>query len=202
MSLFCFLAVPVLSCAADDFTAYLPPETDAVLIVQARKVAESDLMKKIGGDLLKDVLKASRQASAMVEASGLDVMKDFEVVTVGMDLDKLDVPKPFALLQGKFEAKKVHESIAAYMKKNPDRITAVDANGKAAYRIVGGKPEETMYSAIIDDTRMVIAPSETDLAGAFAAAAGSRKPVISKEMANLLSTMQSTAPIFLRAWVK
>jgi hypothetical protein len=183
-------------------TAYLPPETDAVLTVQAKKVADSDLIKKIGSDLLKEVFQASRQAAAMVEASGLDLMKDVDVVTVGMDLDKTNPPKPFALLQGKFDVKKVQESVAAYMKKEPGRLTKIDVAGKEAFRIAGGKPEETMYSAIIDDTRMVIAPSETDISGAFAAAAGVRKPVISKELTNLLATQKSTAPIFARAWVK
>lgn len=196
----CFACLPAVH--AEDIAPYLPPETDAVLVVQAKKVADSELMKKIGADLLKEVLKASQQASDAVEASGLDVQKDFDVVTIGMDLDKTDPPKPFALLQGKFDTAKVNESIAAFIKKNPGRITAIEVNRKPAYRVAGSKPEETMYAAFLDGTRMVVAPSETDLAGAFAAAAGARKPVIGKELAGLLTTKQSNAPIFLRAWVK
>jgi hypothetical protein len=185
-----------------DNAAYLPADTDVVLTMQARKVAESELGKKIGGDLLQQVLRASKPAAALVEAAGLDPLKDFDRITAGLDLNKTDPPKPFALFEGKFDAKKVEESIAQYTKDHPDRIQPATIGGKAAYKLLGAKDAETMYAAIIDDTKLVVAPTEKDLTGAFAAAAGTRKPVISKELAGVLANTRSPAPIFVQAWVK
>ena len=73
---------------AADNAAYLPADTDVVLTMQARNVAESELGKKIGGDLLQQVLRASKPAAALVEASGLDPLKDFDRITAGLDLKK------------------------------------------------------------------------------------------------------------------
>jgi hypothetical protein len=195
------LTVPVVARAADP-AAYLPAETDAVLTIQARRVAESELGQKLGADLMKELLRASKPAADAVRATGLDPLKDFDLITVGLDLDRVGTHKPFALFEGKFDARRVEDSVAAYMKDHPDKVQAVTVGGKAAYKLPGGKPEDTMYAAILDDSKLVVAPTEADLTGAFAAAGGARKAVISKELAGLLATTKSPAPIFARAWVK
>ena len=194
------LAAP--SAALADAIPFLPAGTDAVLVVQSRKVSETDLMKKVGGDLLKTAFRASRQAQVAVEASGLDPLRDFDRVTVGIDLDDKETPKPFALLEGKFDPRAVEESAAVYAKGHPGKLEAITVGGKAAYRIPGGKPAETMYTAVLDETKLVIAPTERDLEGAFAAAAGPRSPVIGRELATLLSSAKPTAPIFMWAYIK
>ena len=194
-------AVPANARAAD-VSVYLPAETDLVLTVQVRQIAESELGKKVGADLLKELLGAVKQAATAVEATGLDLLKDFDVITAGIDLDQTDPPKPFALFEGKFDAKKIEESAAAYAKAHPNKLSAINVGGKSAFKLPGGKPAETMYAAIIDDNKLAVAASEKDLEGAFAAAAGRRKAVISKELAGLLATAKSSAPIFARAWVK
>jgi len=201
-SLFALVLLSSPAIAQTDVTSYLPAETDAVLTVQARRVADSELGKKVGTDLLKTALRAIKPAAVAVEATGLDPMKDFDFITVGMDLDNTDPPRPFALFEGKFDTRKIEASVASYMKEHPDKVSAVTIGGKSAYKVPGPRDAETMYAAIIDDTKMVVASSEKDLTGAFAAAAGGRKPVISKELAGLLSRTKSPAPIFVRAWVK
>jgi hypothetical protein len=197
----CLLALPAAARGADPIP-YLPAETDAVLTVQARQVVESDLGKRVGADLLKELLEVVKPAAAAVRATGLDPMRDFDVVTVGMDLRHTSPPKPFALFEGKFDRAKVEANVAAYMKDHPDKVEAVKVGDRPAYKVTGSKPAETMFAAILDDTKLVVAPTENDLAGAFTAAAGGRKPVISKELSQLLTTARPTAPIFLRAWVK
>jgi len=88
------------------------------------------------------------------------------------------------------------------MKDHAEQVIAVTVGGKPAYKVPGKKPDETMYSAIIDDSKLVVAPSEKDLSAAFGAAAGARRPEVTKELAGLLSRSKSQAPIFVRAWVK
>jgi hypothetical protein len=196
------LALAAPTAAFADAIPFLPAGTDAVLVVQSRKVSETDLMKKVGGDLLKTAFRASRQAQVAVEASGLDPFKDFDRVTIGIDLDEKETPKPFALLEGKFDPKAVDGSVLAYAKENPGKVEAITVGGRAAYKVPGGKPTETMYTAVLDETKLVIAPTEKDLEGAFAAAAGPRSPVIGRELATLLANAKPTAPIFLWAYVK
>jgi hypothetical protein len=194
----CLVALPAR--AATDPIPYLPAETDAVLTVEAKKVAESELGKKVGTDLIKELLGAYKPAAEVVKATGLDPMKDFDVVTVGLDLDKTDPPRPFALFEGKFDRKKLEANLAEYMKEHKN-LTAVTVGDKPAFKLTTGKAADAMFAAIIDDTKLVVAPSEKDLTGAFEAAAGNRKPVISKELAWVLGA-KTPDPIFLRAWVK
>jgi len=195
------LVLPSMAKSAD-VTTYLPADTDVVVTIQVRQIAESELGKKVGVDLIKELLGFSKQATAAVEATGLDPLKDFELVTVGMDLDKLDNPKPFALLEGKWDLKKVEAAIEAYAKANPTKLATIKVGEKAAYKLPGSKPQDMMFGALLDDSKLVIAATEADVTAAFEAAEGKRKPAISKEMANLLATAKSTAPIFGRAWVK
>jgi hypothetical protein len=183
-------------------TPYLPAETDVVVTVNMRQVSDSELGKKVGADLIKQLLGAVKQASTAVEATGLDLLKDFEVINAGIDIDHIDPPKPFVLFEGKFDLKKVQASIDAFVKAHPDKLSTVAVGEKTGYKIAGDKAEHTMYAAILDEAKLVVAATTDDLKGAFAALDGKRKPVISKELAGLLATAKSTAPIFARAWVK
>ena len=194
----CLLAPPVAR--AVDPIPYLPAETDAVLTIDVKKVAESDIGKKHGAALLKELLGMYKPAAAVVAASGLDPMRDFDVITVGLDLDNTSPPKPFALIEGKFDAKKVEASLTAFTTDHKE-LSAVTIGGKPAYKLTGGKPTDTMFAAVLDDAKIVVAPSEKDLEGAFAAAAGTRKPVVSKELTWVLGA-KSPAPIFARGWIK
>ena len=194
------VALPATLQGATDPIPYLPANTDAVLTIEAKKVAESEIGKKVGANLLKELIGAYKPAATVVQATGLDAMRDFDMITVGIDLDKVDPPRPFALFEGKFDVKKVEASVAAYMKDHKD-VSEVTIAGKAAYKLAGATAEATMYAAVIDDTKVVVASSEKDLIGAFDAAAGKRKPVISKEL-TLVMGAKAPGPIFLRGWVK
>ena len=192
------LALP--AARAVDPAPYLPAETDAVLTVQARQVLDSDLGKKVGADLLKELLDAYKPAAAAVRATGLDPHRDVETMTVGIGLKDATPSRPFSLIEGKFDAKKLEAHLAAYREKHPE-LTAVTVGDKAAHKLTGAKPADTTYIAVLDDTKLVVAATEADLSGAFAAAGG-RKPVISKELAGLLASAKPNGPVFLRAWVK
>lgn len=195
------LVLFALPAAAVDPVPYLPAETDAVLTVQAREVLDSDLGKKHGAELLKELLEAYKPAAAAVRATGLDPHRDVETMTVAIGLKDATPSRPFSLIEGKFEAKKLEANLAAYQKDHPE-LTAIRVGDRAAYKLTGAKPADTTYLAVLDDTKMVVAGSEADLSGAFAAAAGGRKPVISKELAGLIASAKPSGPIFLRAWVK
>ena len=172
------LAGPTIALAAPapapptNVTAYLPAGTDLVVTIQVRQVADSELGQKIGANLFKELLGASKQAATAVDATGLDLLKDFDVITVGVNLDKADSPVPFALFEGKVTRKKVQDSIAAYIKGHPKKMSAVTIDGNAAYKIPGSHPNQAMYAAILDGSKLVLAASEKDVSGAFAAMKG------------------------------
>lgn len=202
-----FLSTAVLLLAASvgrcvDPIPFLPADTDVVITIQAKQIAESELLKNTGADLFKILLKSSKQVSDAVEASGVDVFKDFDRVVIGLNAEKTNPPKPFALLEGRFDPKKVAGAVEAFIAKNPGKVTPIMVGDKPAYRVTGKSEAETMYTAILSETMLVIAPTEKDITGAYEAAAGSRKPVISKELAKVLSTTKSTTPIFVQSWVK
>jgi hypothetical protein len=193
---------PLKAQVGADVLAYLPAETDVIAVFKSKEIAQTELIKKVGGDLLKDLLKASRQASDAITASGLDPMKDFDAITIAIDLDQPGNPKPFAVFEGKYDIAKVTASIAEFMKKNPNQVEAVSVAGLAAYRVKGPDAKQDMYTALIDGSRIVVAPTQKNLEDAFDAAAGKRKSAISKDLANLMATAKTTAPIGVWGWVK
>lgn len=196
------LVLPAAAFGATDPVPYLPAETDIVMTVQVRQVVESELGQKYGRKLLKELLESSKQATVAVQATGLDPVRDLDVVTIGIGIDKNQPTRPFALLEGKFDRPAIDKNIAAFDKERPGILTAVTVAGKPAYRVAGSKPTDTMFAAFVDDTRLVVAATEKDLAGAFAAAAGGRTPVVSKGLAGLLRGVKPTAAVFVWGWVK
>ncbi|HEX3148059.1 MAG TPA: hypothetical protein VHR66_08235 [Gemmataceae bacterium] len=197
----CLIALPTAVQGGVDPLPYLPANTDVVVTIDAKKVAESELGKKVGANLLKDLVGAYKPAATVLQATGLDPMRDLEFMTVGIDIDKTDPPRPFALFEGKLDAKKIDANIAAYTKEHKDQLIAVTVGGKAAYKFNHNQPAQAMYAAVIDDTKLVVASTESDLTGAFDAAAGTRKPVISKELTWVMGA-KPPGPIFVRGWVK
>lgn len=187
---------------AVDATPFLPPETDVVITIQSKQISESELLKKLGGELIKVLLKSSQQAADAMEASGLDLLKDFDRVVVGIDADNTTPVKPFALMEGKFDTKKVIANVKAFIEKNPGRIRETAIGEHPAYQVNGSNANETMYTAILSDSLLVIAPTPEAITGAFNAAAGKRPAVISRELAGVLANTKSTAPVFVQAWVK
>ena len=194
--------LPVAAQAADP-AAYLPAETDAVLTIQARHVVRVRPGQEARGRPAQGTARGQQAGRRRPSGPrGSIRSSDFDVVTVGLDLRTTGPPKPFALFEGKFDAKKVEANVAAYMKEHPDQVRPVTVGGKAAYKVAGAKPAETMYAAVLDDTKLVVAPTEKDLAGAFAAAAGGGSRSSRRSWPACWRRPEPTAPIFLRAWVK
>jgi hypothetical protein len=199
--LIALLAFPAAARAVDP-TPYLPADTDVVLTVKPRQLAQTRLGQKVGPELLREFLRLTRPAAVLAEAAGVDPLKEVETITIGLNLDRIDPVRPFALFEGRFDLKKVRASADAYAKAHPAKLSAVTVGGKPAYKVTAGKPADAVYAAVIDGSRLVVAPSEEDLEGVFTAIARGRKPVISKELAALLATSRSSAPIFARGRLK
>ena len=193
------LAAAAGSARADDL-AYLPADTDAVVVIDAKKLAGSDFLKRDAADIVAELLKVSRHAELAVAASGLDPLKDIDRVVVGLNLDAPQSPRPFVLAAGSFEAKKVSAALTAYAGKNPKQMSAVKVGEREAFLVTGNR--EGMYAAPVADGLLVVAGSDKALADAFAAAAGTRKAVVAKELAALVAAGDPKAAVRLAAVTK
>ncbi len=184
-----------------DTVPFLPADTDVIAIVNTKEVVASEAMKRIQPDLVKDLLKTVKKADIAIAASGLDPLKDFTRMTVALNLDTPSSPRPFAVLEGKFDTKKIGESIDAYVKANPTVIESIKVAGKQAYKLPGTTPEETMYNAVLSDSVIVVAPSEKALERAFAALGGI-KHALKAELAAMLPLLDPKAHITAISIVK
>lgn len=173
-----------------DTIPFLPPNTDVILIVDAKEVVASEAMKRIQPDLIKDLLKTVKKADTAIAASGLDPLKDFTRITVSLNLDDPSHPVPFAVIEGKFDPKKIQENIESYSKANPSVIEAIKVAGKPAYKLPSANPQETMYNAVLSDSLIVVSPSEKFLERAFAALGGI-KHALKPELAALLPALDT-----------
>ena len=124
----CLLSLPALANAADR-AAYLPAETDGVITIQVKEVADSELGKKMGADLLKQLISISKPAEAAVQPTGPDLLNDVEPIT--WHRPRKDRPaEAVCMLEGKFDVKKIEQSVAAYMKDNPNKVEiTIGGNG-------------------------------------------------------------------------
>ncbi len=190
------------SASAADPARFFPAETDIVISLNVRQLLDSPLVKQNALDLIKTTLAANKSLGGAISALGLDPLTDFDRVSIGMGLDDISSPKAVAVIDGKFDVKKITDVIEAQAKENPKQYGVEVVGGKTIYKIATPKQPVPMYLATISSSVLVFASVKEQLGDAFAAADGTRKPVIKSEVVDLLSKADSKSSLFIVAVTK
>lgn len=102
-------------CPAAELDAMVPPDAEVVMKLNIKQVLDSALIKKYALDPIKGALK-SPEAQQMIQATGLDPLKDLDSVTVTAAGTKM--PKVLIVVRGRFDAEKINTAMAAQAKKD------------------------------------------------------------------------------------
>src|SRR4051794_6457376 len=80
------LAVALAVCAAParaaDLDPYVPGDTTALLVINARQALDSPVVKKYALDKVQAALKQSAEAQRLLTAAGVDPLKDVDRILV------------------------------------------------------------------------------------------------------------------------
>jgi hypothetical protein len=127
---------------AADLDKLLPGDAEVIAVVNIRQALDSALVKKYALDQVKAVLQGSNEAQQILKAFGLDPFKDLDRViltnTGGV------TGKTLALIKGRFDVDKVHNSVTEFAKKNPD----IKLKKEGIFQVAELKgPEKTLFGA-------------------------------------------------------
>jgi len=148
------VASPVRAVEADAMT---PAEAEFVLSVNLKQILESGLYKKHAADILNLALQ-SPEAKKMIEATGIDPLRDLDAVTVASW--GIQTPKFLVMVRGKFDQDKIVTAIKARAKEDPK----IKVSQEGAFTIVEGADKgQTIYTTVAHRGAVVMANDKETL---------------------------------------
>src|SRR5262245_44856070 len=84
---------------------FLPSDTEQLVTINFRQILDSALVKKVGLDMLRDLLKSEETVSEVLKDLGLDPFKDLEKLQIAGPAD-VEGDKALMILSGKFDVDK------------------------------------------------------------------------------------------------
>jgi len=177
--LFCASAVwaaPLLGTkgAGDDADRWLLDDAEIVLSVNLKQLVGSDLMKKGGAAGVKDLIKGNEQVKVVLEAAGIDPLKDVDSILLsGSGGSKTDV-KALVVIKGRFDPEK---AFGAARKRDDVEVVKDGATEILKLKI----QDTTAYAAFAGKSTLVMTQSKESTAD-WVKNGGKKAAKVSKEM--------------------
>jgi hypothetical protein len=189
------LAGPV---RAADIDRYLPADTEVVSIVNVRQILSSALVKQIGVDKIRDLIKQSDELNEVLKDLKLDLLKDVDrIVSAAPSAGEQD--KGLNIIHGRFDLEAFRARAEKAAKDNKDilKIQKVkDGQGSehTIYEVslgdaIPGLPGgQTMYVGFASKNVILVAASKDYLIDGLRVKPDATKPALkNKALADLLS---------------
>src|SRR5262245_53042979 len=149
----------------------LPGDTELVVSVNIKQMLDSEIAKQYKDiiDQARGALEAQVQnnpAAKYLEKTGFDVLRDLHSVTIASNGTK-EVDAVFVVIEGKFNADKVHAVAEEIAGENADHLKISKIGSTKVYEIVPPGENKRIYAALINDTTLVAAPSQDALKDAI-----------------------------------
>lgn len=175
-----------LPCRAADGEKYLPNNSDGVVTIDVKLLLDSPIAKR-NLEQVKPLLKANENYQKTMEALGLDPFKDIETILIGAPGGD-DASKAVVVVQGKFNAKKLHALAEQAASKDDGMVKIEKVGNDHIYQITAqGRGEKPNFAALLGDTMLVGSPSRDMVVEALDKKAGKKKGELKKDLAALLA---------------
>jgi hypothetical protein len=168
--------VPLPKVAGGDADRWLLDDAEAILVINAKQMMGSELMKKGGGAAaIKDLVKSNEQVKEIVDATGLDLSKDIDSLVASATSGK--DPKTLMVVKGTFDVEKIQGAL----KKKAEKV---HTEGKqTVYQLKTQK--DSVYGVVADKNTIVLGHSK-ELAAERAVKGGKKGAKLHKDMTKAL----------------
>lgn len=169
---FLVAAAAVLPARAVEPDKLVPSDSEAVIVINVRQMLDSGLIKKYALEQMQAAIKGNAEAKKMMEATGLDPLKDIDSITMSVLANAGD-PKVLAFVRGKFDLDKLQSALAEFAKAKPDDLSIETKGGQKVYVGKGKGSDKAGYFTFANKNTLVFAQSsDAVLAGAKGTDAG------------------------------
>jgi hypothetical protein len=179
------LAVPARAVQPDPL---VPADAELVVNINVRQILDSAVIKKNALDKIKKDIKDNAEVQKLMEATGLDPLKDVD--TVVLAVAGLSKPKFLLVMHGKFNPEKIHSAVEAAAKKD-DNLKISKEGNLNIYETTKGK--DVFCTTVLDRSTVLLAQEKDYL---LKAAKSDGKAMISKGLQGALSRVTGKESIW------
>jgi len=157
--------------ADDDEARWLVNDAEFIFKINVRQLLGSGLMKGKTDDI-KNAIKMNRELSNMIDATGLDVTKDVDLIVMSASGNSKADMKAYVVIKGKFDLDKVHTAL-----KKREEVRPVKEGAIQLYEF--SVQDQTLVGAFPDNKTMVLTSSKDTTVDLVK---GTKKSAVSKPM--------------------
>jgi hypothetical protein len=176
------LAVPAQAAEVDK---YLPEDTEAIGVVNAKQILESPLVTKHFLEHIRAVLKSNDEATNILSSLGFDPFKNLTSVALAMPMVGSDA-KGLIIVHGQFDRAKFAAKADEVAKSQGDVLKIHKEGDHQIYEVKVPEGEKPVFVGLVDPTTLVAGPDKQHVLDAFAKAEGKDKGTIKKDIRNLI----------------
>jgi hypothetical protein len=191
-------AAVVPSARAVEIDKFLPPSTEAVVVINVRELLNSPVIKNYGPDRLKTELETNGDANRLFRAFGIDPLRDVREVAIAVSAAASDGDRQFLIvLHGEFKAQKELAALGAGGKTKTSDLQIVEPGGHKLFEVKRHAPEDKwLFAEFADNNTLLVSSFPESIAGAFKGGARA-----SPEMAVALGAVGGKESVYAAAVV-
>jgi hypothetical protein len=183
---------------AAEVDKYLPEDTEAVVVVNAKQLVDSSLVKKHLLGHIRELLKSNDEAAKILESLGFDPFKDLTSITAAMPLIGNDA-KGLIITHGQFDKAKFDAKAEEVVKERGDVLKIHKEGDRKVYEVKVPDGDKPAFVGIVDQTTLVAGPDKQHILDAFATSEGKKKGTLKKEIQELIEKADATQSVWLAA---
>jgi hypothetical protein len=188
------LALPVRAAEVDQ---YLPEDTQVVLVVNAKQLLDSPLVKKHFLEQLRGLISGDEVAK-LLDSLGFDPFKDLTSITGAMSLIGNDA-KGLLIAHGQFDKAKFEAKAEEVAKDKGDTLKIHKEGDRKVYEVKHDGAEKPHFVGLVDKTTIVAGPEKQSVLDAFAKAEGKTKGTVKKAIQDLIEKVDPKQSVWFTA---
>jgi hypothetical protein len=179
------MAAFVWPASAVEIDQFIPPNTEAVVIIKVRELLNSQVIRNYGHDRVKAELESSEDAKRFFRAAGLDPLHDVHQVVIAYSTGTDAGANVLVILHGEFDIDKIRAAFDHLANSKTGDLRLIESAGRKLYEIKRNAPgNKPFYAVLVDHKTLLLAASPKHAAASFKVGAGSNP-----ELAKVLSTL-------------
>src|SRR5262245_14511283 len=192
---------------AAEVDKYLPADTETLSVVNVRQILDSALVKKVGLEQVRELLKQQQEVATTLKELGLDPFKDIDKI-IGAGPASGEQDKGLLIIHGRFDLDKFRARAekAAMDNKDVFKILKVkDGQGgehtvyQFAFPNPGTGMDQAMFAGFASKNTVLAAPSKDYLIDGLKVKAGAKPALKSKAFQELLAKVDDQQSMYFAA---
>jgi len=144
--------------APGDGEKWLANDSEIVVSVNVKQMLNSAAVKKEGLEPLKGLIAGNEHLKAVLDAIGLDPLKDLHSITLSGSATSAKDVKALVVVRGKFDLEKVQTAAEKFAKKSPDDLKVLKDDKGTLYEVKAN--DMALVAGFVDSTALVLTPSK------------------------------------------